>query len=110
MKKVNSRSLWLALLLGAVFLTPTPSFAQTYVGVYGGGAFPHNVEMTVPSFGITIPDVEFEEGAIVGARVGYVMSMPKMVRHPAPLLGGFMGMFLCPSRYRSFAMWSRTKG
>ena len=71
MKKVNSRSLWLALLLGAVFLTPSPSFAQMYVGVYGGATFPHNAEMTVPSFGITIPDVEFEDGAMVGARVGY---------------------------------------
>lgn len=57
MGNVRSRALWLAIVIGAVLQTPTPGFAQMYVGGYGGAV---------------IPDVaEFDAGATAGARIGY---------------------------------------
>ncbi len=81
MKKVNSRSLWLALLLAAALLLPTPSFAQIYVGVYGGATIPHKTDISLlnrpvdrgfgPESRGIVGDAEFDAGAVAGGRVGY---------------------------------------
>lgn len=82
MKKGNSHSLWLALLLGTVFLTPTPSFAQMYVGAYGALANP-TLSSDPPSGVDIIADgsltgLEFQglftcvaNPYVVGGRIGY---------------------------------------
>jgi opacity protein-like surface antigen len=57
MMKVRSRALWLAILIGAVLLTPTPGFAQVYVGGYGGAVLPDGAD--------------FDPGVMAGVRIGY---------------------------------------
>ena len=79
-----SRPLVLVFLLAVVLLAPTHSFAQMYVGIYGGGAFPEDsdIEIEVPvvnllglgdsTFGFdVVGDAEFDPGVMVGGRVGY---------------------------------------
>jgi len=79
MDRVKSCSVWLAILLGALLMVPTQSFAQIYVGAYGGAVFPHDADAEIesifgiPTPGLTSSDVEFETGVMFGARVGYWM-------------------------------------
>lgn len=77
MDTAKSRSIWLAILLGAVLMVPTQSFAQIYVGAYGGAVFPLDADTEVDAIlGVDIPsisssDIEFDTGVMFGARVGY---------------------------------------
>ena len=77
MDRVKSYSIWLAILLGALLMVPTQSFAQIYVGAYGGAVFPHDADTEVDAVsGIPFPvlalsDIEFDTGVMFGARVGY---------------------------------------
>ncbi|MCH6567830.1 MAG: outer membrane beta-barrel protein [Nitrospinae bacterium] len=77
MDTAKSRSIWLAILLGAVLMVPTQSFAQIYVGAYGGAVFPHDADTEIDAIlGVDIPsisssDIEFDTGVMFGARVGY---------------------------------------
>ncbi len=72
MRKVTPRSLWLAILLGALLMVPTESFAQVYIGGYGGVAIPHDADSEESSFGITVSgEVEMDPSVIAGARLGY---------------------------------------
>ena len=77
MDRGKTCSLWLAILLGAVLMVPTQSFAQIYVGAYGGAVFPHDADTEVDAVsGIPFPvlalsDIEFDTGVMFGARVGY---------------------------------------
>lgn len=71
-------------------LVPNLGFAQMYVGVYGGAAFPSEAEtsarsllfqeitneaaedgVVVSSLSINIEDTEFDPGWLIGGRVGY---------------------------------------
>ena len=69
----KSRSIWLAILLGALLIVPTQSFAQIYVGAYGGAVFPHDAdtEGTGDASDVSLSDTEFDVGVMFGARVGY---------------------------------------
>ncbi len=77
MDTAKSCSIWLAILLGALLMVPTQSFAQIYVGAYGGAVFPHDADTEVDAVsGIPFPvlalsDIEFDTGVMFGARVGY---------------------------------------
>jgi opacity protein-like surface antigen len=87
----NQSRLFLFLIGAAlVLLTPNLGFAQMYVGIYGGGAFPLEAEtsarsllfekivneaaedgVAVSSLSINIDETEFDAGGILGGRVGY---------------------------------------
>ncbi|MCH7922691.1 MAG: porin family protein [Nitrospinae bacterium] len=76
MDTAKSRSLWLAILLGALLMVPTQSFAQVYIGGYGGVAIPHDADATIVDPALLGPiaisgEVEFDPEVIAGARVGY---------------------------------------
>ena len=73
MNTAKSRSIWLAILLGAVLMVPTQSFAQIYVGAYGGAVFPHDADTEGKGLleGLSFTDTEFDTGVMFGARVGY---------------------------------------
>ncbi len=73
MDRGKSRSVWLAILLGSLLMVPTQSFAQIYVGGYGGVAIPHDAdaEIRVPGFVGLSGEIEFDASVIAGARVGY---------------------------------------
>jgi opacity protein-like surface antigen len=77
---------WCALII----IVPTPCFAQMYVGIYGGAAFPLEAEtsagslllekianegaedgVVVSSLSINVSDTEFDAGWMIGGRVGY---------------------------------------
>ncbi len=78
MNRVRSCSIWLAILLGALLMLPTQSFAQWYGGVYGGAVFPQDADTEASAaFGITglisSSDIEFEPGVMFGGRIGYWM-------------------------------------
>ncbi len=75
MDTAKSRSLWLAILLGALLMLPTQSFAQIYVGGYGGVSIPHDADaaITIPGFVGLTGEFEFDPAVIAGARVGYWM-------------------------------------
>ncbi len=47
MDRVKTCSIWVAILLGAFLMVPTQSFAQTYIGVYGGVNIPHDADATL---------------------------------------------------------------
>jgi len=74
----------LVFLLAVVLLAPTHSFAQMYVGIYGGGAIPHSADVEIkvppePSFLVPdlgrgfrdVGDADFDPGVMVGGRVGF---------------------------------------
>ena len=73
MDTAKSRSIWLAILLGALLMVPTQSFAQIYIGGYGGVSIPHDAdaEITVPECVACTGEFEFDPAVIAGARVGY---------------------------------------
>jgi len=73
MDTAKSRSLWLAILLGALLMVPTQSFAQVYVGAYVGGVIPHDADSIGKgeAEGLSFGDTEFDGGVMFGARVGY---------------------------------------
>ncbi len=76
MDRVKSRSLWLAILLGALLMLPTQSFAQTYIGVYGGVNISHDADGTLLDPVLLGPapfsgEIEFDPSVIAGARLGY---------------------------------------
>ena len=75
MDRVKTRSLWLAILLGALLMVPTESFAQIYIGGYGGVSIPHDsdAEVTIPSLDLvnSSGEFEFDPAVIAGARLGY---------------------------------------
>jgi len=78
MRKVTPRSLWLIIVLGALLMIPTQSFAQVYIGGYGGVSITHDAdaEIGVFSFGTTTTfsgEIELDPSVIAGARVGYWM-------------------------------------
>ena len=78
MDRVKSCSIWLAILLGAVLMVPTQSFAQIYIGGYGGVAIPHDADATLLDPVLLGPigisgEVEYDAAVIAGARVGYWM-------------------------------------
>ncbi len=56
-------------------MVPTQSFAQIYVGGYGGVSIPHDADavITVPGFVGLSGEFEFDPAVIAGARVGYWM-------------------------------------
>lgn len=89
-RRVLSRSVFLALGLSALMLLPSQCWAQFYAGVYVGAAIPHEGEVdptqrfnqefideaaeegvTVTNLSVSVSDVEFDAGAMVGGRVGY---------------------------------------
>lgn len=83
--------LYLLVVLGILtFLLPQKSSAQMYFGVYGGADLPFDAstsarsllienfanealedKVTVTDLGISISDMEFDPGAIIGGRFGY---------------------------------------
>ena len=76
MDTVKSRSIWMTILLGALLMVPTQSFAQTYIGVYGGVNIPHDADATLLDPVLLGPapfsgEIEFDPAVIAGARVGY---------------------------------------
>ncbi len=72
MDRVKTRSLSLAILLGAVLMVPTQSFAQVYIGGYGGVTIPHEADFEESGFGLTFSgEFEYDPAVIAGARVGY---------------------------------------
>lgn len=73
MDTVKSRSIWLTVLLGALLMLPTQSFAQIYIGGYGGVSIPHDAdaEITVPACVACTGEFEFDPAVIAGARLGY---------------------------------------
>jgi len=76
MDRVKSCSIWVAIMLGALLMLPTQSFAQTYLGVYGGVAIPHDADATLLDPVLLGPatfsgEIEFDPAVIAGARLGY---------------------------------------
>lgn len=106
-KRPRSATL-LAVGLAAALLAPSPALAQWYVGVYGGVVFPHEAEVTpterlvqdiideagesgvnVSFLSLGISDVEFDEGFMVGGRVGNWLQSVPFVGLEAEVYGAF---------------------
>lgn len=73
--EVTLRLLRLTICLAAALLVPTQSFAQIYIGGYGGVSIPHDsdAEVTIPGLDLvnSSGEFEFDPAVIAGARLGY---------------------------------------
>lgn len=84
------RLLIVVLAITLIVAVPSPSFAQLYVGVYGGSPIPHDATteagsllieditnearadgVTITALEVDVSDTEFDAGWLLGGRVGY---------------------------------------